>query len=108
MASENSAGQTLAQEKALDEKKQVLGDISRDIVTIVAAIITLVAFAFAIWATVSTLQQGKKTDELDARIALSLERIERRILRTVDENNEMMRNFCQSTAAAEQMDLESV
>lgn len=71
----------LQQKVKLEKKeKQLLDEITRDIVAIVATIISVIAFAFAIWATVATMKQANNALEAEKKVADRIEKMEERIL----------------------------
>lgn len=61
-------------------KQPVLDDVTRDVVAIVAAILTLLAFAFAVGATVATMRQQKAASDAEARLLGRVEILEERVL----------------------------
>ena len=71
----------LQQKVKLEKKeKQLLDEITRDIVAIVATIISLIAFGFAIWATVATMKQASDALKAEQKVAERIEILEQRIL----------------------------
>lgn len=71
----------LQQKVKLEKKeKQLLDEITRDIVAIVATIISLIAFGFAIWATVATMKQTSDALKAEQKVAERIEILEQRIL----------------------------
>lgn len=60
-----------------------MNDVARDAVSIIAVIVTLLAFVFAIWATIATLKQSNEAQNLELNIVDRIERLEERILESM-------------------------
>ena len=67
------------------QRRPVLDDVARDIVAITAAVLTLLAFIFAVWATVATLRQQQNALEAEQRVLNKVERLEEQILHQLDQ-----------------------
>lgn len=72
---------SLEKKIVLEEKeKQLLDEITRDIVTIVASVISVIAFGFAIWATVETIRQANLILATEIQSSERIEKVELQIL----------------------------
>lgn len=69
------------------EERALLNAIARDALTIVAAVITLLAFIFALWATVATLNQAKLHAKTERSLLEKIEGVEEEILLALNNNN---------------------
>jgi hypothetical protein len=83
---EKDAINALEKKIVLEKKeKQLLNEITRDIVAIVATIISIVAFAFAIWATVVTIKQANRILDAETKVSERIEKIELQILEKLNQ-----------------------
>ena len=67
------------------QRRPVMDDVARDIVAITAAVLTLLAFIFAVWATVATLRQQQNALEAEQRVLNKVERLEEQILHQLEQ-----------------------
>lgn len=95
MSSDNSGGRVPANAQSrvgattletTIQQKALMNDIARDVVSIVAVIVTLMAFVFAVWATVATLRQSAEAQKSELAVVGRIERLEERILNSILRN----------------------
>lgn len=73
------------------QEKQLLDEITRDIVTIVATIISVIAFGFAIWATVETIRQANLILATEIQASERIEKVEMQILEKLNQIEQQLK-----------------